>query len=131
MNNAQVNYTVTEKELFAIVFAIEKCCPYLMGAKVIVHTDHAALHYLMSKKDYKARLMIWIDLQLTLVAIYYRKWLDLGDVVILQRGWVNPSEAEATTERAPELAKSSSYVSFMEASEGISVQEQPDSQSQP
>ncbi|XP_070002262.1 uncharacterized protein [Nicotiana sylvestris] len=55
MNDAQVNYTVAEKELLAIVFAMEKFRPYLMGAKVIVHTDHAALHYLMTKKDSKAR----------------------------------------------------------------------------
>ena len=50
MNDAQVNYTVTEKELLAIVFAMEKFRSYLMGTKVIVHTDHAALRYLMSKK---------------------------------------------------------------------------------
>ncbi|XP_070036370.1 uncharacterized protein [Nicotiana tomentosiformis] len=31
-----------------------------MGAKVIVHIDHMALHYLMSKKDSKVRLMIWV-----------------------------------------------------------------------
>ncbi|XP_070020563.1 uncharacterized protein [Nicotiana sylvestris] len=60
MNSAQVNYTVTEKELLAIVFAIETFLPYLMGAKVIVHTDHAALRYLMNKKDYKPRLMRWV-----------------------------------------------------------------------
>ncbi|XP_070048987.1 uncharacterized protein [Nicotiana tomentosiformis] len=47
----------TEKELLAIVFAMEKFCPYLMGIKVTVHTDHVALRYLMSKKDSKARLM--------------------------------------------------------------------------
>ncbi|XP_070049188.1 uncharacterized protein [Nicotiana tomentosiformis] len=31
-----------------------------MGAKVIFHTDHAALRYLMSNKDFKARLMRWV-----------------------------------------------------------------------
>ncbi|XP_070020615.1 uncharacterized protein [Nicotiana sylvestris] len=60
MNDAQVNYTVTEKELLAIVFAMEKFLPYLMGTKVIVHTDHAVLRYLMSMKYYKARLMLWV-----------------------------------------------------------------------
>ncbi|XP_070004192.1 uncharacterized protein [Nicotiana sylvestris] len=33
-----------------------------MGTKVIVHTDHAALRYFMSKKDSKARLMKWVFL---------------------------------------------------------------------
>ncbi|XP_070047475.1 uncharacterized protein [Nicotiana tomentosiformis] len=34
--------------------------PNLMGTKVIIHTDHAALRYLMSNKDSKARLMWWV-----------------------------------------------------------------------
>nr|XP_009799742.1 PREDICTED: uncharacterized protein LOC104245777 [Nicotiana sylvestris] len=62
MNSAQVNCTVTAKELLAIVFAIEKLRPYLIGAKVIVHTDHAALRYLIRKKDFKSRLMRWVIL---------------------------------------------------------------------
>ncbi|KAI3772812.1 hypothetical protein L6452_04006 [Arctium lappa] len=33
---------------------------YLMGAKVIVHTDHAAIKYLISKKDAKPRLIRWV-----------------------------------------------------------------------
>ena len=31
-----------------------------MGAKVIVYTDHAALKYLLTKKDAKPWLIIWI-----------------------------------------------------------------------
>ncbi|XP_070055353.1 uncharacterized protein [Nicotiana tomentosiformis] len=34
MNGAQVNYTITEKELLAIMFAMEKFRSYLMGAKI-------------------------------------------------------------------------------------------------
>ncbi|KAJ9535799.1 hypothetical protein OSB04_un001046 [Centaurea solstitialis] len=60
LNNAQINYTTTEKELLAVVFAFEKFRSYLMGTKVIIHTDHAAIKYLISKKDAKPRLIRWI-----------------------------------------------------------------------
>ncbi|XP_070013108.1 uncharacterized protein [Nicotiana sylvestris] len=33
---------------------------YLLGSKVIVYTDHAALRYLMAKKDAKPRLIRWV-----------------------------------------------------------------------
>ncbi|XP_075102944.1 uncharacterized protein LOC107804657 [Nicotiana tabacum] len=39
---------------------MEKFRPYLIGAKVIVHTDHAELRYLMTKKDSNAQLMRWV-----------------------------------------------------------------------
>ncbi|KAJ9535750.1 hypothetical protein OSB04_un001096 [Centaurea solstitialis] len=60
LNNAQINYTTTKKELLAVVFAFEKFRSYLMGTKVIIHTDHAAIKYLISKKDAKPRLIRWI-----------------------------------------------------------------------
>ncbi|TQD93529.1 hypothetical protein C1H46_020876 [Malus baccata] len=50
LNDAQLNYATTEKELLAVVFPLEKFRSYLVGAKVIVYTDHAALKYLLSKK---------------------------------------------------------------------------------
>ena len=57
---AQLKYGTTEKELLAIVFAIDKLRSYLVGAKIIVYTDHAALKYLLTKKDAKPRLIRWI-----------------------------------------------------------------------
>ncbi|CAN6687816.1 unnamed protein product [Malus baccata var. baccata] len=60
LNDAQLNYATTEKELLAVVFALEKFRSYLVGAKVIVYTDHATLKYLLSKKDAKPRLIRWI-----------------------------------------------------------------------
>ncbi|XP_071926219.1 uncharacterized protein [Coffea arabica] len=60
LNGAQLNYSTTEKELLAVVFALEKFRPYLLGAKITVFSDHAALRYLMTKKDAKPRLIRWI-----------------------------------------------------------------------
>ena len=58
--SAQINYFTTEKELLAIVFALDKFWSYLVGSPIICFTDHAALKYLLSKKDAKARLIRWI-----------------------------------------------------------------------
>lgn len=60
LSAAQLNYATTEKELLAVVFAVDKFRSYLVGSKVIVHTDHSALKYLMSKKDAKPRLIRWV-----------------------------------------------------------------------
>ena len=37
------NYSTTEKEMLAIVFACEKFRPYILRSHVIIHTDHAAI----------------------------------------------------------------------------------------
>ena len=60
LSGPQLNYATTEKELLAVVFAIDKFRSYLVGAKVIVYTDHAALKYLHTKQDAKPRLIRWI-----------------------------------------------------------------------
>src|SRR3989337_935082 len=58
LDSAQRNYATTEKELLVVVFACDKFTSYIVDFKVIVHTDHAAIKYLMEKKDAKPRL-IW------------------------------------------------------------------------
>nr|GFB70637.1 reverse transcriptase domain-containing protein [Tanacetum cinerariifolium] len=60
MNDAETNYTTTEKEMLAVVSAFEKFRSYLIMNKSIVHTDHSALKYLFAKKDAKARLLRWV-----------------------------------------------------------------------
>ncbi|KAF8113557.1 hypothetical protein N665_0048s0018 [Sinapis alba] len=60
LEDAQKNYATMEKDLLAVVFAFEKFHQYLVGSKVVVHTDHTALKYLMQKKDAKPRLLQWI-----------------------------------------------------------------------
>nr|GEU71366.1 reverse transcriptase domain-containing protein [Tanacetum cinerariifolium] len=52
MTDAKSNYTTTEKEMLAVVYAFEKFRSYLIMNKSIVHTDHSALKYLFSKKGF-------------------------------------------------------------------------------
>nr|GFB99910.1 retrovirus-related Pol polyprotein from transposon 17.6 [Tanacetum cinerariifolium] len=60
MTQAETNYTTTEKEMLAVVYAFEKFRLYLIMNKIIGYTDHSALKYLFAKKDAKARLLRWI-----------------------------------------------------------------------
>ncbi|RVW58669.1 Retrovirus-related Pol polyprotein from transposon opus [Vitis vinifera] len=57
LNEAQRNYTTTEKELMVVVFALDKFRAYLVGSFIVVFTDHSALKYLLTKQDAKARLI--------------------------------------------------------------------------
>ena len=43
-----------------MVFACEKFRPYILGSHIIIHTDHAAIKYLMAKKEAKLRLIRWV-----------------------------------------------------------------------
>ncbi|GKC28707.1 reverse transcriptase domain-containing protein [Tanacetum coccineum] len=60
ITKAESNYTTTEKEMLAVVYAFEKFWSYLIMNKSIVYTDHSALKYLFNKKDANARLLRWV-----------------------------------------------------------------------
>ena len=60
-NEAQENYSTTEKEMLAIIFVCDKYRPYILGSHVIIiHIDHAGIKYLMAKKEAKPRLIKWV-----------------------------------------------------------------------
>ncbi|GJS15768.1 reverse transcriptase domain-containing protein [Tanacetum coccineum] len=63
MTEAETNYTTTEKEMLAVVYAFEKFRSYLIMNKSVVYTDHSALKYLFNKKDAKASRspLFWDD----------------------------------------------------------------------
>ena len=60
LNETQRNYTTTEKELLAVVYALDKFCAYLIGSDIVIFTDHSALKYLLTKQNAKARLIRWV-----------------------------------------------------------------------
>jgi len=60
MTPAELNYTVTEKEFLAVIYAINKFRHYITGYTTFVHTDHSAIKYLMKKSVTNARVTRWL-----------------------------------------------------------------------
>ena len=60
LNEAQRNYTTTEKELLVVVYALDKFRAHLVGSDIVIFTDHSALKYLLTKQNAKARLIRWV-----------------------------------------------------------------------
>ena len=60
LDSDQRNYATTRKEFLAVVFACDKFRSYIVDSKVTIHTYHAAIIYLMEKKDAKPRLIRWV-----------------------------------------------------------------------
>ena len=60
LNEAQRNYTTTENELLAVVYALDKFRAYLVGSDIVIFKDHSALKYLLTKQNAKARLIRWV-----------------------------------------------------------------------
>ena len=48
LKGPELNYFITEKEMLAIVWALQKLYTYLLGAKITVITDHKAITFLIN-----------------------------------------------------------------------------------
>jgi len=85
-NNAEINYSTTDREALALVEGIKKFQPYLHGRKITVHTDHNALQWLMSITNPVGRLARWaLLLQQFNFDIVYRSGKSNGNADGLSR----------------------------------------------
>ena len=60
LSKAEKNYTTTEKETLAMVYAVNKFYHYLLGNRFIFYVDHFALQYLVNKPQVSSRLARWL-----------------------------------------------------------------------
>ena len=60
-SGAEKNLTTTEKEAYAVVWALQYFHPYVYGKKVMIYTDHKALKRLRDIKQPNGKLArYWI-----------------------------------------------------------------------
>ena len=59
LNAQEVNYTATERELLAVIYALEQYRPYVEGKKCFIVTDHASLQWFHKLKNPTGRLNRW------------------------------------------------------------------------
>ncbi|GFV15300.1 retrovirus-related Pol polyprotein from transposon opus [Trichonephila clavipes] len=70
LSAAERNYTVTERECLAVVWALNKFRTYLGSLPIKVITDHAALTHLTNGKNLSNRMIRWA----LKLAEFYIKW---------------------------------------------------------
>jgi hypothetical protein len=60
LSTTEINYTTTEREGLAMVYALQKFHHYLLGGHFKMFTDHSTLKYLVNKLVLGGRICIWI-----------------------------------------------------------------------
>jgi len=58
----EINYSVHDLELAAVVFALRVWRHFLYGSRVQIFTDHKSLRYLMTQKELNMRQIRWVEL---------------------------------------------------------------------
>ncbi|XP_063831701.1 uncharacterized protein LOC135080901 [Ostrinia nubilalis] len=96
LNDNEVNYSTTEKELLAIVWATKYFRPYLFGRKFKIVTDHKPLQWLVSLKEPNSRLTRWkLKLAEFDYEVVYKKGTSNTNADALSRVVINNNETES------------------------------------
>lgn len=102
LNPPEKNYSTTEKELLAIVWAVKRLRQYLLGRKFIIQTDHQALKWLKNVKDPSSRLMRWrLRLEEYDYDIEYKKGKENAAADVLSRLYPLTEPIASTSRQDP------------------------------
>ncbi|KAA8500031.1 Transposon Tf2-6 polyprotein [Porphyridium purpureum] len=105
LKGAELNYSVSEKELLAILFASRRLRYMMMGEPVVVATDHSALVWLLKQKDPQGRLARWaLEIQGLPFAVEYRPGREMEAPDCLSRDSVPEQEGEDVIEEIDDVA---------------------------
>jgi hypothetical protein len=60
LSTTEINYTTTEREGLAMVYALYKFCHYLLGGHIKMFNDHSTLKYLVNNLVLGGRICRWL-----------------------------------------------------------------------
>ena len=61
LRGPELLYNIYDKEMLAIMHALDKFWQYLVGARFVVKSDHNSLKYLLEQKDLNERQQKWVS----------------------------------------------------------------------
>ena len=99
---AETRYPITELELLAVVFIVQKSRHWIVGRQTTVVTDHEALRFLLDSPLLKSRLVRW-KLALNQFAL----------TIVFRKGSLNLEGADALSRLPSQAPGPSSEVSPM------------------
>lgn len=107
LNDTEINYSTIEKEMLAIIWAVQYFRPYLFGRKFTIVTDHKPLIWLMNFKEPNSKIIRWrLQLLEYDFEIIHKKGCQNVIADALSRADVNLNHNETVPEPAPNLPKS-------------------------
>ncbi|XP_016679235.1 uncharacterized protein [Gossypium hirsutum] len=89
LSGATLNYPVYDKEMYALIRALETWQHYLLPKEFVIHTDHEVLRYITGQHKLKKRHATWVEfLESFPYVIRYKKGKDNVVADALSRRYV-------------------------------------------